>query len=74
MCRTLVSVDHLGCVYDCDLNQMLALPLGGGAAPRHLRDLLDAPLVGTAIAVAGDTATDARRGRGRVAGGALTEG
>ena len=30
MCRSLVSVDWQGLVYDCDFNQMLGLPLGGG--------------------------------------------
>ncbi len=29
MCRTLVSVGFDGRLYDCDFNQMLALPLGG---------------------------------------------
>src|SRR5215216_944750 len=38
MCRTLVSVDYQGHLHDCDFNQMLKLPLGGGRA--HLRDLL----------------------------------
>ena len=27
MCRTLLSVDWRGYVYDCDFNQMLGLPL-----------------------------------------------
>lgn len=31
MCRYLVSVDWRGNVYDCDFNQMLELPLGGGS-------------------------------------------
>jgi radical SAM/Cys-rich protein len=30
MCRTLLSVDYLGRVYDCDFNQMLALQLRNG--------------------------------------------
>jgi radical SAM/Cys-rich protein len=29
MCRSLISVDWQGFVYDCDFNQMLGLPLGG---------------------------------------------
>src|SRR5690606_33084227 len=28
MCRTYLSVDHLGQLYDCDFNQMLGIPLG----------------------------------------------
>lgn len=48
MCRHLLSVDWLGQVYDCDFNQMLALPLGEGD-PRHLweldpRAIEDAPI------------------------------
>src|SRR5262249_7029881 len=29
MCRTTLSVDYRGRLYDCDFNQMLDLPLGG---------------------------------------------
>jgi radical SAM/Cys-rich protein len=38
MCRSLVSVDYQGQLYDCDFNQMLQLPAGAPAL-RHLRDL-----------------------------------
>ncbi len=43
-----LSVDWLGQVYDCDFNQMLALPLGDGE-PRHLweldpQEIKDAPI------------------------------
>lgn len=41
MCRTMISVDHQGHLYDCDFNQMLKLPLGGRDVSSHLRDLLD---------------------------------
>ena len=43
MCRSLISVDWRGYLYDCDFNQMLGLPLGGRlptSPRRHLRDLL----------------------------------
>jgi radical SAM/Cys-rich protein len=40
MCRTLVSVGWDGTIYDCDFNQMLALPVDHGA-PRTLRGLLE---------------------------------
>ncbi len=70
MCRTLVSVDYQGYLYDCDFNQMLHLPAGGGPTPRHLRDLLEASLEGNPIATAahcyGCTA-----GQGSSCGGAL---
>ena len=68
MCRTLVSVDWRGYLYDCDFNQMLGLPLGGG--PRHLRDLLDASLDGLPIAVAGHC-YGCTAGQGSSCGGAL---
>jgi len=70
MCRTLASVDHQGYVYDCDFNQMLRLPQGGGTAPRHLRELLDASLDGTPIAVAGHC-YGCTAGQGSSCGGAL---
>ncbi len=38
MCRSLVSVDWQGYLYDCDFNQMLNVPLGG-AGRVDLRDL-----------------------------------
>lgn len=37
MCRNLVSVGWDGTLYDCDFNQMLEMPVNGGA-PRHIRD------------------------------------
>ncbi len=45
MCRSLLSVDWQGYLYDCDFNQQLGLPLPTGRAVRlaaqpHLRDLL----------------------------------
>ncbi len=39
MCRTHLSVGWDGALYDCDFNQMLALPVGHGA-PVTLNDLL----------------------------------
>jgi radical SAM/Cys-rich protein len=40
MCRSLISVDWQGYVYDCDFNQMLGLSPASGQ-PVHLRALLD---------------------------------
>jgi radical SAM/Cys-rich protein len=57
MCRSLISVDWQGYVYDCDFNQMLNLPLqifadGKAAQPRlHLADLIGVDLKGQSIAV-----------------------
>jgi radical SAM/Cys-rich protein len=71
MCRTLLSVDWKGRVYDCDFNQMLNLPLqrkGGG--PTHLADLIGRDLAGHPVVVKqhcfGCTA-----GQGSSCGGAL---
>lgn len=51
MCRSTVSVDWLGYLYDCDFNQQLGLALPTGARP-HLRDLLAQDLAGKPIRVA----------------------
>lgn len=38
MCRTMLSVDWLGRLFDCDFNQMLDLPVCGNV-PTHIRDV-----------------------------------
>ena len=48
MCRTMISVDWRGYLYDCDFNQMLDLPLS--SATRHISEfrhelLADRPIV-----------------------------
>ena len=48
MCRSLVSVDWQGWLYDCDFNQQLDLPLGTSGVRRHLRDLLKTGPAGAA--------------------------
>ena len=68
MCRSLVSVDWEGYVYDCDFNQMLDLPLGGRRT--RLRELLDRDLAGCAIAVR-DHCYGCTAGQGSSCGGAL---
>ena len=71
MCRSLVSVDWQGWVYDCDFNQMLGLPLHrAGRARVHLRDLVHADLDGNPIAVA-DHCYGCTAGQGSSCGGAL---
>ncbi|VAW86161.1 Radical SAM domain protein, partial [hydrothermal vent metagenome] len=45
MCRTLLSVDWQGYLYDCDFNQMLDLPMGNGKRI-HLSQLTQASLEG----------------------------
>jgi radical SAM/Cys-rich protein len=74
MCRSLISVDYRGQLYDCDFNQMLDLPLAGNDrdAPQrpHLRDLLDGPMP-RRIAVAGHC-FGCTAGQGSSCGGALS--
>ena len=71
MCRSLVSVDWQGYVYDCDFNQMLGLPLPLRGKPRpHLRDLLQTDLDGNPIAVA-DHCYGCTAGQGSSCSGAL---
>lgn len=71
MCRTLVSVDWQGYVYDCDFNQMLGLPLGlTGVRRPHVSDLIGRDLAGRAIAVR-DHCYGCTAGQGSSCGGAL---
>jgi radical SAM/Cys-rich protein len=74
MCRSLVSVDWQGFLYDCDFNQMLGIPLRGAKAQRrHVTDLLADDLTGTPIAVA-DHCYGCTAGQGSSCGGALSSG
>ena len=71
MCRSLVSVDWRGWVYDCDFNQMLGLPLRLSHHSRvRLRDLIHAVLDGNPIAVA-DHCYGCTAGGGSSCSGAL---
>ena len=73
MCRTLISVDYQGYVYDCDFNQMLKMPLLASDKPKpHLRDLLDDNLDGRLIAV-GEHCYGCTAGQGSSCGGALND-
>jgi radical SAM/Cys-rich protein len=73
MCRSLISVDWRGFVYDCDFNQMLDLPLARGAKERvHLSDFLDDNIEGNPIRVAGHC-YGCTAGQGSSCGGALKE-
>jgi radical SAM/Cys-rich protein len=71
MCRTLVSVDWRGFVYDCDFNQMLGLPLRiAGKARPHLTDLVGRDVEGNSIVVR-DHCYGCTAGQGSSCGGAL---
>jgi radical SAM/Cys-rich protein len=71
MCRTLLSVDWQGYVYDCDFNQMLGLPLRLAGKPRvKLSDLLGKDLASNPIVVA-DHCYGCTAGQGSSCGGAV---
>jgi radical SAM/Cys-rich protein len=71
MCRSLLSVDYLGFVYDCDFNQMLGLPLVyKDQLKTHLRELMGVDLLGNQIVVK-DHCYGCTAGQGSSCGGAL---
>ncbi|MFT4825100.1 MAG: radical SAM/Cys-rich protein [Halioglobus sp.] len=77
MCKSLLSIDWQGYVYDCDFNQMLELPLAAtGKSRTHIVDLLDdavfpgSVLPGSAIAI-GEHCYGCAAGQGSSCGGAL---
>ena len=71
MCRSLVSVDWQGYVYDCDFNQMLGLPLLlNGETRIHLSQLRADELEGSGVVVR-DHCYGCTAGQGSSCGGAL---
>lgn len=71
MCRSLLSVDWQGWVYDCDFNQMLNLPLQHAGRPRtRLADLLERDMTGNPIVVK-QHCYGCAAGNGSSCGGAL---
>ena len=71
MCRSLVSIDWQGYLYDCDFNQMLGLPLRvAGRSRTHLADVTGKDLGGNPIVVR-DHCFGCTAGQGSSCGGAL---
>jgi len=73
MCRSLISVDWQGYLYDCDFNQQLGIPLpvlNGGDAHPHLRELLENDPADSLIHIA-DHCYGCTAGQGSSCGGAL---
>ncbi len=71
MCRSLVSVDWQGFLYDCDFNQMLGLALQHrGRARTHVADVMGEELGGGAIVVR-NHCYGCTAGQGSSCGGAL---
>jgi radical SAM/Cys-rich protein len=73
MCRSLVSVDWQGYLYDCDFNQQLGLPIhGAGPSRMHISELSSGAFVGRSIRVA-DHCYGCTAGQGSSCGGALDD-
>ena len=70
MCRYTLSVGWDGTLYDCDFNQMLAMPIGHGA-PHHIRDF-DPARFHTRRIVTGNHCYGCTAGSGSSCGGAVT--
>ncbi len=72
MCRSMLSVDWQGYVYDCDFNQMLNMPLSDVNKKIHLSELIDVDMQEQSIAVA-DHCYGCTAGQGSSCGGALSD-
>ncbi len=71
MCRSLLSIDYQGFVYDCDFNQMLKMPLvSNGETKTHLQDLLGQDLQDNPIVI-GEHCFGCTAGQGSSCGGVL---
>ena len=71
MCRSLISIDWQGYVYDCDFNQMLDLPAKLSNKPKtHIKDLMHVNIEGKSIVVK-DHCYGCTAGQGSSCGGAL---
>jgi radical SAM/Cys-rich protein len=71
MCRTTLSVDWQGNLYDCDFNQMLELPVAAGV-PRHISEF-DANLLEDRAIVTGRHCYGCTAGAGSSCQGALLD-
>ena len=71
MCRSLLSVDWQGYIYDCDFNQMLGLPVkSAGPQAAHIRDI-DAGELEHKPIITGDHCYGCTAGQGCSCSGAL---
>jgi MoaA/NifB/PqqE/SkfB family radical SAM enzyme len=71
MCRSLISVDWQGYVYDCDFNQMLNINLNDAEEKISISDLVGNDIEGNIIAVR-DHCYGCTAGQGSSCSGALT--
>ncbi|MFV1984865.1 MAG: arsenosugar biosynthesis radical SAM (seleno)protein ArsS [Thiohalomonadales bacterium] len=73
MCRSLISINWQGYLFDCDFNQMLDLPLSiNGHTKTHINDIMDLNITENPIMIA-DHCYACTAGQGSSCGGALTE-
>jgi len=77
MCRSLISVDWQGYLYDCDFNQMLDLPMAMpeliGRDRPHLRNLLQTTSLNGNAIVTRDHCYACTAGQGSSCGGSLSD-
>jgi radical SAM/Cys-rich protein len=71
MCRSLVSVDWQGYLYDCDFNQMLEMPILASDSRQHIRDLLKDHGLASADILTGEHCYGCTAGQGSSCSGAL---
>lgn len=72
MCKSLLSVDWQGFLYDCDFNQMLDMSLLGSSRQRlHISDLVEASELVNSPVLTGDHCYGCTAGQGSSCGGAL---
>ena len=72
MCKSLLSVDYQGFVYDCDFNQMLNMPMAWkGQVKTHLRDLIGKESQGNPIKI-GEHCFGCTAGQGSSCSGSLS--
>jgi len=71
MCKSILSVDWQGFVYDCDFNQMLELPAGFSPVKQHISDCLGVDFKQKPITIA-DHCYGCTAGGGSSCGGSLT--
>ena len=71
MCRSLISVDWRGFVYDCDFNQMLNLPLLASDRRHHIAELIRGVKLDGNPIVTGEHCYGCTAGQGSSCGGAL---
>jgi radical SAM/Cys-rich protein len=73
MCRSLVSIDWQGYVFDCDFNQMLDIPVLASDNRVHIRDLVSGLELGGNTIATGEHCYGCTAGQGSSCGGALDD-